>query len=337
MSTEKNLRIGMIGCGVHSIANIYSTLHYLGQPIQAVSARHLDRAQAAADRFGAKHAYDDYHEMLAKEDLDAVFIVTDQYTQAAIAMDCLKAGVNVFVEKPLGMSVEEAKQVADLEKETGLKVMVGFMKRFSPSYVKLKAIMNKKEDFGPALSFMGMFAITSGRPGWDNEVYTKVGGIHYVDLMRWLFGEIVEVHGMTNTVDKEVDSSWLLRFDSGIIGNMFLGGLPAWKRHWEEMCVTGTNGFAKVDNMLSLRYHIDKPVDTIGPRWRTLDEEDVVVTPVSTSGSGGWRDLYLNGYVGEIEHFLHCLKEDLTPECNAADHVRTMELCEKMLAALKSC
>ena len=335
MTTEKTLRIGMIGCGVHSIANIYSTLHYLGQPIQAVSARHLDRAQAAADRFGAKHAYDDYHEMLAKEDLDAVFIVTDQYTQASIAMDCLKAGVNVFVEKPLGMSVEEAKQVADLEKETGLKVMVGFMKRFSPSYMKLKAIMNQKEDFGPALSFMGMFAITSGRPGWDNEVYTKVGGIHYVDLMRWLFGEIVEVHGMTNTVDKEVDSSWLLRFDSGIIGNMFLGGLPAWKRHWEEMCVTGTNGFAKVDNMLSLRYHIDKPVDTVGPRWRTLDEEDVVVTPVSTSGSGGWRDLYLNGYVGEIEHFLHCLKEDLTPECNAADHVRTMELCEKMLEALK--
>jgi predicted dehydrogenase len=335
MTTEKTLRIGMIGCGVHSIANIYSTLHYLGQPIQAVSARHLDRAQAAADRFGAKHAYDDYHEMLAKEDLDAVFIVTDQYTQASIAMDCLKAGVNVFVEKPLGMSVEEAKQVAELEKETGLKVMVSFMKRFSPSYVKLKAIMNKKEDFGPALSFMGMFAITSGRPGWDNEVYTKVGGIHYVDLMRWLFGEIVEVHGMTNTVDKEVDSSWLLRFDSGIIGNMFLGGLPAWKRHWEEMCVTGTNGFAKVDNMLSLRYHIDKPVDTVGPRWRILDEEDVVVPPVRTSGSGGWRDLYLNGYVGEIEHFLHCLKEDLTPECNAADHVRTMELCEKMLEALK--
>lgn len=328
------LRIGMIGCGVHAIANIYSTLHYLGQPIQAVAARHMNRARAAADRFGAPNAYDNYHDMLANEHLDAVFVVTDQYSQAAITMDCLRAGVNVFVEKPLGMSVEEAQQVADLERETRLKVMVGFMKRFSPSYVKLKEIMHQSEVFGPALSFMGMFAITSGRPGWDNEVYTKVGGIHYVDLMRWLFGEPVDVKGMTNTVDKEVDSSFLMRFDSGVIGNLFLGGLPAWKRHWEELCITGTKGFAKVDNMLSLRYHFDQPVDTVGPRWRTLDEEDIVLTPVSTSGSGGWRDLYLNGYVGEIEHFLHCLQTGEQPQCNAQDHVKTMMLCEKMLSQL---
>ncbi|MDD6879845.1 MAG: Gfo/Idh/MocA family oxidoreductase, partial [bacterium] len=119
------LRIGMIGCGVHAIANIYSTLHYLGQPIAAVAARHLDRAQVAAERFGAPHAYDNYHHMLAKEKLDAIFVVTDQYSQASITMDCLRAGVNVFVEKPLGMSVVEAQKVADLERETGLKVMVG--------------------------------------------------------------------------------------------------------------------------------------------------------------------------------------------------------------------
>ena len=225
--------------------------------------------------------------------------------------------------------------MADLEKKTCLKVMVSFMKRFSPSYVKLKEIMNRREAFGPALSFMGMFAITSGRPGWDNEVYTKVGGIHYMDLMRCLFGEPVAVQGITNTVGKQVDNSFLLRFDSGVIGNLFLGGLPAWKRHWEELCVTGTKGFVKVDNMLSLRYHFDHPVETVGPRWRTLDEEDVLLTAVSTSASGGWRDLYLNGYVGEIEHFLHCLHENKKPECNAGDHVLTMKLCEKMLAALQ--
>lgn len=331
----KNLRIGMIGCGVHAVANIFSTLHHLGQPIQAVSARHLDRARAAADRFGAPNAYDRYQDMLEKESLDAVFIVTDQYSQAAITMDCLRAGVDVFVEKPLGMTLADAQAVADLARETGRKVMVGFMKRFAPSYVKLKELMQQKEAFGPALSFMGMFAITSGRPGWDNEVYTKVGGIHYVDLMRWLFGEAVSVSGLTNTVDKEVDNIFTLRFDSGVIGSLFLGGLPSWKRHWEEMCVTGTNGFAKVDNMMSVRYHHDKPVDTVGARWKTLDEEDVVLTPVSTSGSGGWRDLYINGYVGEIEHFLDCLQNDREPECNAADHVKTMKLCEDMVGSLK--
>lgn len=47
----------------------------------------MERARDAADRFGAPHAYDNYHEMLQKEQLDAVFVVTDQYSQAAITMD----------------------------------------------------------------------------------------------------------------------------------------------------------------------------------------------------------------------------------------------------------
>ena len=71
-----------------------------------------------------------------------------------------------------------------------------------------------------------MFAITSGRPGWDNEVFLKVGGIHYVDLMRHLFGEVVEVCGYTNTVGVNVDQIFALRFDSEVIGSMFFAGLP---------------------------------------------------------------------------------------------------------------
>lgn len=195
--------------------------------------------------------------------------------------------------------------------------------------------MSQKEDFGSPLSFMGMFAITSGRPGWDNNVYTKVGGIHYVDLMRYLFGEVEDIHGYTNSVDVEVDNIFTMRFDSGVIGSMFFGGIPAWKRHWEELCVTGVKGFVKVDNMMSVRYHFDKPIDTIGARWKTMDEKDTVVTPVNTSSSGGWRDLYLNGYVGELEHFFDCIENDKTPVCDARDNVKTMILCDKIVACLK--
>lgn len=199
----------------------------------------------------------------------------------------------------------------------------------------MKDKMNLAE-FGKKLSFMGMFAITSGRPGWDNDVFTKVGGIHYVDLMRHLFGEPVDIHGYTNSVGVEVDNVFTMRFDSGIIGSMFFGGVPAWKRHWEELCITGTKGFVKVDNMLNVRYHFDAPVDTKGPRWATLDEEDQVLTPVSTSSSGGWRDLYLNGYVGEIQHFFDCIINDKTPICDAADNVKTMAFCDKIVACLKA-
>lgn len=335
MKELQNLKLGVVGCGVHSTANILSTLHLLRQPIQAVAARHIEHAQDAAERFGIKHAYGSYREMLEKGSLDAVFVITSADSQADIVKDCLNSGAHVFVEKPLGMNEAAALEVANLADDLSKKVMLGFMKRFSPSYVKMKEIMSNTPDFGKALSFMGMFAITSGRPGWDNNVFTKVGGIHYVDLMRFLFGEVIDIHGYTNSVDVEVDNIFTMRFDSGIMGSMFFGGIPAWKRHWEEICVSGTKGFVKVDNMTSLRYHYDEPVTTKGSRWKTMDEKDCVLTSVNTSGSGGWRDLYLNGYVGEIEHFLDCLLNDKQPICNARDNVKTMALCDKIVACLK--
>lgn len=335
MKELQNLKLGVVGCGVHSTANILSTLHLLRQPIQAVAARHIEHAQDAAERFGIKHAYSSYREMLDKESLDAAFVITSADSQADIVKDCLNSGAHVFVEKPLGMNEAAASEVANLADDLNKKVMLGFMKRFSPSYVKMKEIMSNTPDFGKALSFMGMFAITSGRPGWDNNVFTKVGGIHYVDLMRFLFGEVIDIHGYTNSVDVEVDNIFTMRFDSGIMGSMFFGGIPAWKRHWEEICVSGTKGFVKVDNMTSLRYHYDEPVTTKGSRWKTMDEKDCVLTSVNTSSSGGWRDLYLNGYVGEIEHFLDCLLNDKQPICNARDNVKTMALCDKIVACLK--
>lgn len=335
MKTREELKIGMIGSGVHAKANIYASLRLLGIPIQAVSTRHMDKSQSVMREYSIEGAYDDYTQMLKSEKLDAVFVVTDAYSQADITKECLNAGVNVFVEKPLGMSVAQAQELAELSARNGKQVMVGFMKRFAPSYKIQKQIMNDEVEFGAIKSFSGMFAITSGRSGWVDEVFLKVGGIHYIDLLREFFGEPVDVTGYTNSVDVKVDQVFSLRFQSGVIGNMFLAGLPAWKRHWEEMTVTGERGFVKVDNMLSVRYHYDKPVATVGPRWQTMDEEDRVLTPVSTSSSGGWRDLYLNGYIGEIEHFLDCVINNREPLTSAHDNVKTMMLCDTILASLR--
>ncbi len=329
------LKLAVIGCGVHSKANIISTLHYLKQPIVAVCANHIEHAADCASQFGIPKAYDSYLEMLEVEKPDAVFIITDRNSQATITKDCLKAGCHVFVEKPLGMNAEEAESVADLARKLNKKVMVGFMKRFAPSYCKMKEIMENRECFGDVLSFMGMFAITSGRPGWDDNVYIKQGGIHYVDLLRFLFGELIDIHGFTNSIDVEVDEVFTMRFDSGVIGSMFFGGIPAWKRHWEELCVSGRSGFVKVNNMMNISYHFDQPVVTKGSRWKTMDEMDTVITPVCTSSSGGWRDLFLNGYVGEIEHFIDCVINDKVPICDAADNVKTMAFCDSIVSCLK--
>ncbi len=158
-------------------------------------ARHLDRAEATTREFQAARAYDDWQEMLRREELHAVFVIAPEQQQAAIVSEVLRAGVPVFVEKPLGLTADEAQTVADLATQVGKQVMVGFMKRFAPAYGEMKRIMHEQESFGEPLSLFGMSAIGS-REGWVDEWFIKTGGIHCVDLARYLFGEVEEVHGL---------------------------------------------------------------------------------------------------------------------------------------------
>lgn len=329
------LRVGFVGCGRHARANIYPAVTLAGARIVAVCARHLERAQATAREFHAERAYDSSPEMLRKEEVDAVFVTTEERQQARIAAEVLEAGFHVFVEKPLGLNEAEAARVADLAAETGRVAMVGFMKRFAPAYIQMREISQQATSFGEPLSLHGMFAIGS-RQGWDDAWFIQTGGIHYVDLCRYLYGEVVEVRGFRNSRETLVDQLFTLRFENGRIGSLFFAGLPAWTRHYEELTITGTHGFVRAENMVRVVYHLDRPISSAGPRWQVLDEEDRVLTPVHTSSSGGLKDLYLNGYVGEVTHFLECVRNGKMPGPSAADNVKTMALCDRIIRAIAS-
>lgn len=329
------LRVGFVGCGRHARANLYPAALLAGVKIVAVAARHLDHAQAAAAEFRAERAYDDHREMLKKETLDAVFVAVEERQQARIVTDALQAGHHLFVEKPLGLTEREAAAAAELAAKAGRTVMVGFMKRFAPAFLQMRAIAGDRASFGELLSLHGMFAIGS-RTGWDDEWFIKTGGIHYVDLVRYLFGEVTEVRGFRNSRGIQVDQLFTMRFEDGRIGSLFFAGLPAWVRHHEELTVTGVSGFVRVENMVRVIYHIDRPAGTDGPRWQRLDEEDRALTAVHTSGSGGLKDLYLNGYVGEVRHFVDCVQHGTEPGPSAADNVKTMALCDRIIRAITS-
>lgn len=329
---DVTLRIGFVGCGRHATANLYPAAQLAGAQIVAVCARHLDRAQAAAKAFRAERAYDSLAEMLRRNDLDAVFVATPEAQQATAVAEVLRAGRHVFVEKPLGLDEREAADLAEMAEKAGVYVMVGFMKRFAPAYVEMRRLAQEPA-FGDPLSLHGMFAIGS-RPGWEDPWFLRTGGIHYVDLCRFLFGEVADVQGVRNSRGAQVTQLITLCFENGRIGGLFFAGVPAWTRHREELTITGAHGFVRVENMVRVVSHVDRPGGSGRPRWQVLDEEDRVLTSVHTSSSGGHQDLYLNGYVGEISHFLDCLRTKTPPQPSAADNVKTMALCDRMLRAI---
>lgn len=328
-----NIKIGVIGCGRHAQANIYPSLKILNVPIRAICALHLEHAQLVADKFNAKVAYDDYKVMIKKEKLDAVFVIAKGDQQAQIVKDCLRLGTHVFVEKPLGMVLKDAKEISELSAQLKRHVMVGFMNRFAPSYLLAQKSINDHKTFGDIIASSGIYTVRSF--GTDVGSFIKYAAIHYLDLLRFLLGEIKDIRGFLRTTDDGVAIEFSFVTENDVIGSMFFAGLPAWAHHQEEITITGSKGYAKVDNRQQvIKHYLSLPPQT-GMSWQGMYEEDVVVHTDSSSSAGGHQALYLNGYVGEIEHFLDCVEKDIEPSSSAQDNLKTMELCEKLLKSLQ--
>ncbi|MEK7543558.1 MAG: Gfo/Idh/MocA family oxidoreductase [Patescibacteria group bacterium] len=328
-----DLRLGCIGAGRHATANMYPSLELLGARIQSIATQHKESAEAAARRFHAQSSHDDYRTMLEKEKLDAVVIVTTGDRHAGIVKNCLLAGVPVFVEKPLGWNEKEARDVADVSKKTGKTVMVGYMKRFAPSYKIMHERMESKKDFGDILTMHGMFGVRNF--GTDIEAYLRYGAIHTIDLLRYYMGEVSEVQSFAANTDQGVSLTCNFRFVSGKNGLFYFAGLPSWGRHFEEMTITGTHGFLKVENISKLVVRSSYEPVNPSPGWQQLNEKTEVSTSIDTSGSGGLQALYMNGYVYELEHFLRCLLEHKQPMTSAEDNVKTTVLVDRILVSLQ--
>lgn len=317
-------KVCVIGNGIHAKQNIIPSLKEVGVSISAIASEYLEDY----DTFDGIKSYSDYKIMLEQEKTKTVVLVKTAEKQFEIAKYCINMGIKkLFVEKPMGMNFQEAKELDILAKEKGCQIMVGFMKRYSPCYVKMKEIMELPE-FGKVKQFNAEFYITSGRDGWDNEVFLKKGGIHFVNLLLWLFGEVEEVKTFSSSIDNNVSLTSIIKFKNDIVGNINFVGLTSWKGKRERITITGENGYVFNEGVREVHYHFNQNI-TKRDRWKTIDEEEIVVKPYLTSASGGLQELYLHGYIGEIETFIN--KENFDSE-----NVETMELIDSVINGLSN-
>lgn len=332
MPDIQELRIGFIGYGIHARANLYPSILLAGARITSVATRSITSAKAAAAAVGAEHFHDNVESMLDEDQLDAVFISVAPEDQARLTMQCLRAGLAVFVEKPLGMSEQEAREVAELAEASGAKVMVGFMKRFAPAYLKLAELTADKPNFGRITTIDASFRFAPWTEELRDDTYLKYGAIHMVDILRALFGEVEDVQAMRSSQAADIGLVFNLRFTAGYVASLTLCGVPAWSREQERLTVTGTQGWAEVEDLATIRYHsVDKDIAN-AQRWRQLDSKTTVLRAVNSPMSGGERDLYQRGFAGEVEHFLVQLANGSEPAPSARDNVATMALCDRMLS-----
>jgi len=196
------IKVGLIGCGfmggMHSAC--YAALAGLGVKVTAVADVRRDYAEKLA---GDAEIYATGMELIEKADVDVVDVCLPTHLHAAHAVAAMKAGKNVFVEKPIAFKDEDMELILKTEQETGAKVQVGQVIRQWSEYVWLKKAVDAGT-FGKIQH--AMFRRLSARPEWAWEGWLhqvdKSGGVavdmhvHDVDFVRYILGEpdVVKAH-----------------------------------------------------------------------------------------------------------------------------------------------
>lgn len=198
------------------------------------------RAREQAAKFGVAHAFRDFRDAL-KLGIDAAVVATPNYLHAPQTIACLRAGAHVLVEKPIAVSVAEARAMCAAAKKARRQLMVGHNQRLARSHVRAKEIYRGGQ-LGRCLAFSTSFA-HGGPEGWSVDgakgfffkkrqaVIGSLGdlGVHKIDLVRWLLDdEMVQACAMADNINKpacQVDDTAMAVFRTarGAMGQLFSG------------------------------------------------------------------------------------------------------------------
>jgi myo-inositol 2-dehydrogenase/D-chiro-inositol 1-dehydrogenase len=208
------------------------------------------------------------------------------------------------VEKPPARNLAEAEQLRDLSVSAGVPVMVGTMKRHALIYRRMKRITTAP-DFGFASGIQAKFCT-----GWKNGngfVLLLDAGIHMIDLLRFLAGEIAEVSWQKSEPEPtHVTYALALRFASGAVGSLLISDDHLWSRTNERVEVTGRGQFVVGENLVQLEhYRPSGEISAWAPGFSISSDE--------SSGH------FLQGYAGEVQAFAEMVAGGSPPDPGLAD------------------
>lgn len=226
-----------------------------------------------SEKFGLDyvHKYTDYKELLEKEKPELVAIATESGKHATIALDCIEAGCNIIIEKPIALSISDADAVINAAKEKGVLVCANHQNRFNKSVQYIRKALEEGR-FGKLSHGAAHIRWNRGRDYYDQATWrgtwAQDGGclmnqcIHNIDLLRWMMGdEVEEVMAYTDQLqhsylEAEDLGLAIVKFKNGSYG-LIEGTTNVYHKNLEEtLYLFGENGTAKAagtsDNIIEV-------------------------------------------------------------------------------------
>lgn len=254
--------VGFVGAGNYASRMLIPAFKAAGATLHSIASTSGTSATVHGRRSGFAQATSDTDGLIANSQINAVSIVTRHNSHARLAVQALRAGKHVFVEKPLALTIEELDEVKTAHLESGKLLMVGFNRRFAPQIRTMKLMLESVK--APKSFIMTMNAGAIPADHWTQDPQVGGGRIigeacHYVDLMRFLAGApIVTVQarkmGGTDAVAVTEDKATItIGFEDGSFGTIhyLANGGASFPKERIEVFVAGRT--LQLDNFIKLR------------------------------------------------------------------------------------
>jgi len=310
----KKLKLGVIGTGRIGKVHIATLVQSVPQAVvTAIADVDLESARNVAGMFGIESVFSNHMDVINNPDVEAVVICSPTDTHARYIIDAARAGKHIFCEKPVDLSLEVIKGALDEVARAGVKLMVGFNRRFDPNFLKIKQLVSEGKIGDPHI-----LKITSRDPAPPPAEYSAVSGgmfmdmtIHDFDMARYIAGsEVTEVFTKaTVLVDPaigeagDVDTAIItLSFANGAIG-VIDNSRKAVYGYDQRVEIFGSKGMASADNnypenhrffaedgvhgSLPLNFFMDRYLEAYANEMKIFCDAVVNDKPLPVSGHDG--------------------------------------------------
>ncbi|MBN1244241.1 Gfo/Idh/MocA family oxidoreductase [Candidatus Bathyarchaeota archaeon] len=318
----EKVKLGIIGLGYIGKTHLKHSLKIPNVDVVAVSDL-SKKALKDAEVTGVTKTFTNYEQLLKEPDIDAVIVALPTHLHLQCAQQAAEARKHIFMEKPIALNTEEAKEIIAAAHKNSVTLMVGYPLRFNEKFQELKARKDKgllgdvEIAYATYVSTGPFFHRADGHSPvpvpewWWNKELTGGGalmdvGSHMINLMRWFFGEITDIKSQLNyrfNLDFEDSAICLTKFDSGTKAVITVGWF--------------LQGY-----MLRTEFF-----GTVGHDLTEHRPGNILLTALQMLTTG--KSKFHQAHLDEIQYFVDCLQNDSTPSPSGEDGLKDLEAIEK--------
>lgn len=355
---KRHIRIGMAGYKFMGKAHSHAYRDlpfYFDLPavpvMQAIAGRNEAAVSQAAQQWGWASYETDWRRLIERDDIDAIDIGTPNDTHYDIAIAAIRAGKHVVCEKPLALTVEQARRMRDEAEQAGVVHMICHNYRFAPA-VQFARQLIADGRLGRiyhirATYLQDWLSDPQAPAGWKSRKAVSGSGAlgdigaHIIDLARFLVGEFAEVTALLETFVKErpaetpgqppvaidVDdtAAFLARFDNGAVGTFEATRFAKGNRNGNRFEINGSLGSIRWDleNMNNLQIYFENETDLPGTRgFRTINCTEAVHPYASNYWPAGHIIGYEHTFMNLLSEFIRGIADHSRPKPDFNDGLR---------------